>query len=97
MEGLDWFNAGGFAADQLRTVILTTLSTCPKDDSEKVSENGFRARLAKEYDFQWDRLGSDRSQLLEYDWAEVETGRTMLAGRFVARRIYESVRASAMT
>lgn len=66
---LDWFNAEGFAASQLRTVDLSTLLPCPKDASQHASEEAFRQSLAEDYSFQWEQLGSDRTHLLRV-WAE---------------------------
>ena len=69
VDELDWFNAEGFSAAQLRAVDLSTLAPCPKDESQRVSEAGFRRALREEYVFQWEQLGSDRTQLLRV-WAE---------------------------
>jgi TIR domain/Pentapeptide repeats (8 copies) len=69
VDELDWFNAEGFAASQLRAVDLSTLLPCPKDASQHTSEEAFRQSLGEDYAFKWEQLGSDRTQLLKV-WAE---------------------------
>jgi len=60
---MDWFNAVGFAAGQLRSVDQATLTPCPKDDAGRFSEAGFRKQLDRDYAFKWEQFGSDRDQL----------------------------------
>jgi hypothetical protein len=60
---MDWFNAIGFAPEQLRSVDRTTLAPCPKDDAGHFTEAGFRKQLDHDYAFKWEQFGSDRNQL----------------------------------
>jgi uncharacterized protein YjbI with pentapeptide repeats len=60
---MDWFNAVGLTAEQLRSVDRSTLVPCPKDDNGQFTERGFRKRLDREYTFKWEQFGSDRDQL----------------------------------
>ena len=68
VEAMDWFNAEGFVPAQLNTVDSSTLERCPKDSSQKTTEVAFRARLAKEYGFQWEQFSSDDLDELESFW-----------------------------
>ncbi len=66
VDEMDWFNAQGFAADQLGSVDRSTLAACPRDDAGRTSESTFRKLLNEDYGFQWEQMGSDRDQMARW-------------------------------